>query len=346
MAEGTVKLILSWLPEDAFLEFGLAAADYPLSLAALMERLFPPDEADQSAIEADFDLSDNPDLSEIYGNFLPVFAQLRIGLCVLSIHDERGCPVSPDAPVAELVQPDARTGPAESPQLTLTLSPEYSPLEYAAQLGRESGEPQFLLWLQVCTAIYFVDKHAQSLPHPDNLDARDPLLPVVVEMCRLDLVDFAADTGEVCITPRGRQFIGSLIAETEPYIDQYDRFNDVFWDDDARSVEFDTGFGDDLRAAVYLSEGMDPLRTVFLLMLYDGSLDAYTNSWRELIGDSRFFDDVLEPVVNRVPVSGEILEAIIDAGFELLEREAEEMREERVNLRVASRLSDLPTNQV
>ena len=80
------------------------------------------------------------------------------------------------------------------------------------------------------------------------------------------------------ITPAGRRFIGALLSETEACIDRFDVFKDVLWDSDTGSAEFDTGYGEDLRVQIFIAEGLDPARTVFLLRLYDGTLDEFAST--------------------------------------------------------------------
>ena len=64
-------------------------------------------------------------------------------------------------------------------------------------------------------------------------------------------------------------------------------------------MEFGTGRGVDLRVEAFMAEGLDPIRTVFLLRLYDGTLDARLRDWAEVIESEDFYEAVLEPVVNR-----------------------------------------------
>ena len=50
---------------------------------------------------------------------------------------------------------------------------------------------------------------------------------------------------------------------------------------------------------MFLAEGLDASRTVFLLHLYDGTLDDAVSTWESLIDDESFFDSILEPVVSQ-----------------------------------------------
>jgi hypothetical protein len=78
---------------------------------------------------------------------------------------------------------------------------------------------------------------------------------------------------------------------------------------------------------VFIAEGLDPIRTVFLLRLYDGTLDIFSSTWRERIKDENFFDEILEPVVNRQNVDEALLDRIIGAGYVYLEERHQAARE-------------------
>ncbi len=111
------------------------------------------------------------------------------------------------------------------------------------------------------------------------------------------------------------------------YIDLYDHFKDTVFGEGVETVEFDTGQGADLRVPVFIAEGLDPIRTVFLLRMYDGTLDAFASTWQESINDESFFDSILEPVVNRQGVDEALIDQIIGAGYVYLEERHQAARE-------------------
>ena len=117
-----------------------------------------------------------------------------------------------------------------------------------------------------------------------------------------------------------------MIGETESYIDQYDIFSDVLYDLETQSARFATGNGEDLRAQVYESEGIDPIRAVFLLRLYDGSLDGYPVDWSEKIMSGDILEELLAPVLDHPALAESDLEWLIEAGFAEQEERSEEAR--------------------
>ncbi len=120
-----------------------------------------------------------------------------------------------------------------------------------------------------------------------------------------------------------------MIAETESYIDYFDVFKAVRYDADAQTIDFDVPGGEDLRAQVFEEEGLDAIRVVFLLRLYDGTLDAYADCWRERIHTERLFNDILRPVLDHQRADDALLGSIIESGFAHNEERAEQARERR-----------------
>ena len=139
----------------------------------------------------------------------------------------------------------------------------------------------------------------------------------------------AAGTGNQVyeITEIGRDYLGHLIRETESYIRHYDVFRDVLIDTSEDAVDFETGEGLDLRVQVYDHEGMDLVRVVFLIRMYDGTFDALKESWQDDIADEAFFNDILLPVLDHDIVDNETIEQVIESGRAYIEERAESEKE-------------------
>ena len=67
---------------------------------------------------------------------------------------------------------------------------------------------------------------------------------------------------------------------------------------------------------VFVAEGIDAHRAVFLLRMYDGTLDSFEESWLGRIEDEGFFDMLLEPAIDFGLVAEEELDRVIEAGYE------------------------------
>ena len=316
----TISLRLAGLPADAVLEVLLPRKAVDVGRGELLDWVFPVDEGGQSRIQESFNLEENPDLPEIYESFLMVVEQSRAGLCRIELTEQSPCDAS------------------------VLLTPVYDALGYAAEQGYDAGEPDLLEWLQLCAAIYFLDRHEVPLPATESLDDGDGLKDVIGRILSLGLAGPSESREASEITAEGRRFIGRLLAETETYIDRYDIFKDVVWDEEVGQALFDTGHGDDLRVETFIVEAVDPVRAVFLLRLYDGTLDEYVEDWEKLVGSREFYNRILEPVVDRSVTPPDLLDEIVDQGLSLLE-DARQMEAEReVNERIARRVGDVPDN--
>ena len=246
------------------------------TVAGLLDRVFPVGDEERREIADRFDRRGNPDLPDIFAVFLAALEEWRDWRCALEVSvGRRG--VELDAPVRDLL-PEG----AGAPLLSLRLEQRYRPLEYAVRHGFWPDRSELLDWLRSLALLYFLDKHEVRLEVQPSRPSGPSLARALDALRSQELVapelsgdseGVPADEGAgsaLAITPEGRSFIARLLAETESYIDLYDHFQDVLADPDGEAVEFGTGRGVDLRVQAYLTDGLDPIRTVFLLRLYDG----------------------------------------------------------------------------
>ena len=325
------------------------------SLSQLLDGVFPSEEAARPEVTERFDLRANPDLPEIYAVFLAVCNEWRDWRCALRLSVD-GSEVSLDSPASALVES------AEDSSLWLHLEQRYSPLEYTVRHSLWESRDGLLDWMRSLTALYFLDKHEVSI-EAGGANAVGPGLHRALDSLQEQGLVAPAETGELApgdtlgdtsgdtsgdtpgdlpedipkgdlpegipslaITPQGRRFIAGLLEETESCIELYDHYQDVLADPGRDSVEFGTVRGVDLRVQVFLAEELDPVRTVFLLRLYDGTLDARLRDWEAVIELDDFYEAVLEPVVNRDSVAPEEMERVIEFGYVWLDERQERER--------------------
>ena len=313
------------------------------TVAGLLDRVFPPDEDRRREIADRFDLQDNPDLLDIYAVFLAVCEEWRDWRCELEVSQERS-PVELDTPVPGLL-----AGGEDRPALSLRLEQHYRPLEYAVRHGFWEDRLELLDWLRSLALLYFIDKHEVSLElHPAR--PYGPALGRALDTLRRQNLVAASPTSDgecpgddgpegqgLAVTPEGRSFIARLLNETESSIDQYDHYQDTLADPERDVVEFGTGRGIDLRVQMFLAEGLDPVRTVFLLRLYDGTLDARLSGWQAAMESEEWFEGILEPVVNRYGISPAEAEWVLEHGEAWLEQLREEQRRAESDRRLLRR---------
>ena len=307
------------------------------SVSVLLDRVFPADEEGRREIASLFDLRANPDLPDIYAVLLAVCEEWRDWRCALRVSSADDESVELDAAVSRLISP----GPDDSPLLSLRLEQQYRALEYAVRRGFWGSRQELLEWLRSLTALYFLDKHEVPLDAAGTPPAAAPGLASALESLQSRGLISSQDAADVprqdaapeepprfVITAEGRRFIAGLLTETESYIDLYDHFQDTAIDLDRDLAEFGTGRGVDLRVQAFLAEGIDPVRTVFLLRLYDGTLDSRLRDWMEVMESEEFYEAVLEPVVNRHSADPAAMELAVESGYAWLEERQEQARRE------------------
>ena len=326
------------------------------SVAQLLDRVFPPDEGSRRLVSKRFDLRANPDLPEIYAVLLAVCDEWRDWRCALAVSAQRE-PVELSAPVSGLitagpelvegqsVHPSASSGQTDC--LFLRLEQEYRAVEYAVRHGFRASRDELLGWMRSLVALYFLDKH-EVLLHPGSLPFPGPALrEALASLQSQGLIavptpennplpggegwgeGVLGDDAPYAITPEGRRFIAGLLTETESYIDQYDHYRDALADPEGELVEFGTGRGVDLRVEAFLAEELDPSRTVFLLRLYDGTLDSRLRDWMEAMEAEDLFEGLLEPVVNRHSLAPGVMLEVMEQGHAWLEEQREQARREQ-----------------
>jgi len=329
-------------PEDT-LQVLLPAEYAGLQVGELVEAVFPDDEQHRSLVEAMFDLRENPDLPEIYSVILDAFSQWRLGHCSLKFAGNSGAQIESSDPVGKhLKNPEGRpeNGPSYT-KLEIAIEQEYRALDYAVEHGSWESKEELLEWLQSLTLLYYLDKHECRLPAAPMVEVDQHLDSIAAVLTSQSIIAFSEEPGLFTITEVGRQTLGRLLTETESYIGRFDVFKDVACYQDAGVVEFETGRGEDLRVQVFLAEGLDPVRVVFLLRLYDGTFDEFLPTWRQLILRPEFFDQILEPVVNHCQVDESLIGWIIESGYAYFEEREDTVREQRSRREILERLRAL-----
>ena len=245
----------------------------------------------------------NLDTSEIYKAFTDIFNSWSRGLCNLSIDtgDYNNVPIV--TPINDILLSPV------SVNESIILKQTFDPLEWYRSENEDFD--QLMEWLKISTLLYVIDK---------KLDESNPNWYKSITSLMNDIhpneVTIKTQQGKLEITTTGRQLLGSMIEETESYIEAYDIFKDVIYDPEMLSARFGTGHGDDLRVQVYESEGLNSVRTVFMLMLYDGTLELALTSMTDFSLSTIFFNNLLVPVLDRVIVEDSDIDWIIEAGFE------------------------------
>ena len=316
------------------------------TVAELLAFTFPAGDVERRPLASMFDLRANPDLPEIYAVFLDAFDAWRQGRCVLSFSSGDGLVLDLSGLVSDQLEAalGGRADPLSSekdksggrltyPGPQVHVEQRYSAVDHAPQMGVWRNKEELLEWLQSLTVLYFLDKHGAEIPTSMAADAGSPLKTATDALLSQGLIAIPLDDSMFAISAKGRGHIGRLLTETESYIDRYDHFKDtlVYWDQcsqhedelDPEAIRFGTGQGVDLRVQVFGAEGLDPIRTVFLLRLYDGTMDEFVSTWQGLMRVESFFDAILEPVLDRSEADEAVIGRIVESGYAYLEERAE-----------------------
>ncbi len=288
-----------------------------LSLRELFSRVFPGDPSLQQLFLERLDISGNPDLPDMYEALIDIFVKEQLGLCAVDTYVNHGPKLDDSAAI------DQRLNKNDTPPvLDLVLEQRFSAIDYAVRRGDFADQEDALAWMRSRVLLYFLDTPDYALLSDPVDDADAALLPIAQTLVEEGLIERPAKPGPFEITELGHETLHEMTAEVENVLERYEVFGDVLYDPETGECVFGTGAGIDLRIPVYEAEDLSPVRAVLLVELCDGELAQMTDDWRTAIHDREFFDALLLPVVERPLVDSEHLDAIIDAGFEFMERQA------------------------
>ena len=307
-----LRITLGDMPlEDAFEVETPFPAD--ITLGSLIDATFPPDPCDQRQVKRLLDARANPDLPDMYDALLELLDHWRERRCDLRFYVNHGVELTLDGHIGGWV---AERGGAPA-LLDLVMEQLPTPLEYAVHQGHADDSGAVLRWLEETAVLFFLwrGSAAERLCEAGEDTLTDTLH-------RLEHQGYVSTLGgKAEVSPEGDQHMGQLIAEAESYVDRYDLFSDVLPGAAPGPHRFGTGRGIDLRVHVYEAEGVDPLRAVFLLRIYDSSLEeAAGESWMRAATDPDFFRDILAPVTDSEDIDPHVLDAVIDDGFAMMEQ--------------------------
>ena len=314
--------------EDAFW-VKLQPAYVESHLGEFLDNIFSGNRREQAKVRSWLDVQENPDLPDMYTELLEIFAEWRNGKCTLHFFANQGPEIKLtdrlDDHLSLMQSPVHRI--EESPLFDLVIEQKLDVLDYLANAGYFKDKQTMMEFMQTNMLMYFLDKHGYKLSVSPIAETDKDLLPIAKKLQSAKLITTSDLQETYAITEEGRQAISRTIAETESYIDQYDVFKDVFYDAESGALEFETGRGKDLRVQMYEHEDLDPVRIVFLLRLYDSTFDEVQATWRDSIHSEQFFGELLSPVMNAERMEEEMIEPVLEAGYNYSEERFDADRE-------------------
>jgi hypothetical protein len=311
-----VRITLGDMPDEDAFRIVVPHSMTSVTIGDLLDGLFPVSETGARRILDMLDTRANPDLPEMYRDLANMFEGWRAGTSRIDVKSSNGdtLSLSDQSSTGLAPTPSTSDSPGPRPVIQLIVEHRFLPLD---AYGRNGGNrTELLAWMRGCVLVYFLDKHHSRLT-VESAGQPDSHILMAAGILHAQGLITPSPTEEIYeITPAGRTYIGHLMRETESYIREFDVFSDAIPGNRVRPGEFGTGRGMDLRVPVFLAEGIDAHRAVFLLRMYDGTLDSFEASWRSRIEDEDFFDLLLEPALDFGRVTEEELDRVIEAGYE------------------------------
>ena len=310
-------------------------------LGEFLDIAFPRSKRQQTKISSLLDTKENPDLPDMYVALLEMVSEWREGKCSLEFFINQGPEIKLtdrlDDHLSLMQSPEHRI--SETALLDLVIDQKLDVMDYLSNEGYIKNKQTTIEFMQANILMYFLDKLKYRIPVAPIDDIDKNLSPIARKLQSANLIEPSDLEPVFEISEEGKLAIGKTIGETESYIDQYDIFKDVLFDANTGSLEFGTGRGKDLRVQVYDAEDLDSVRVVFLLQLYDSTIDNLSHDWRESILSEELFGEILSPIMNAEYADDDIFQMILGAGFNSNERRTEANMNEVSQQEIIDRLN-------
>jgi len=311
--------------ETAFWETVPSGAE-GLTLRQLIQQyLLGESREDRERITANLDTVSNPDLPSLYLAVRRAFDDMQKGKAIVRFHINKGqADINLDEPVLR--------------HFSRAYSQEYS-LDYrlvdlvlqVADVPRISipaaKQTEQTRELRLILLLYLMDRYGQDFVFEgQDLDAtgieRVADWAVMEGWLDLSAKDVRGEYKPVYSrTESGNKLLRALVRETDDLIKDYDQFGDVTLTEEP--PRFHTGRGEDLRAWVYESANLDPVRSVFLINIENG---IYDRTWRQVFRDDAFYRDLITIAGAECPVTPQKLDRVLRAGKQWAAERSDETR--------------------
>ena len=301
------------LPEDAA---GISIEDM------LAKYVLPEGEEGRTAIKKNLALDPNPDLLEIYDNLIWIYEQAEAGDFTISYHINNGASDIPPSDPVSLHQQTCETDSGNLYHLLDLVLEVYDNIDPFSGMTDEQKEAM-IRDFESLIVLYLMDRFGYQ-PETQKTDRLSSILQYLSSE-EIGLIHFEEIWS---ITSAGYEFLGRIIDEVEFYIDNYDIFGDVYIK--GTDIIFGTDHGENLIVPVFMREGIDPYKALFIAALYLGNLD-------DLIADltTTPTEHLFRELFSLIPhsptaeeIGAELLDRIIREGKLIIEKR--QLREQRL----------------
>lgn len=229
-----------------------------------------------------------------------------------------GRELSPDAPLAGAFSPVERDGMRYQRCEVVVSAPGMAPARPIPAPAEARSEEEAMRDYALMLLVHQIGRGYALDVTRDYPD----LGAVIEEAERRQYLEIDVATASYKLTPAGKRQHETWMSEAQDLIRKYDIYADVAIDS-AGQARFDTGAGEDLRAAVFDLAGVDPFRARFLLGLSDGEWDAMPD-WTMRCTEPDWYAEVFGPVESAVGVDDvgrDRLIRVVDQAQEVLRRD-------------------------
>lgn len=279
-------------------------------------------EEDRATVKQKLAHDSNPDLLDIYNSLLWLFNQAESGNIIFSYHINNGASdISPSDSVS-IHQQIHQTSTGNSYNLLDLVLEVYDNLDPFSGMTDDQKEP-ILRDFNALLILYYMDRFGYQ---PETKEPESNQYSSALEYLASEDMGLIRFMEEWSITPAGYELLDNVIDEAEFYIDNYDIYGDVYIKG-TTVIRFGTEYGENLIVPVFIREGIDPYRALFIAALYLGNLDHLIAALDASLSEETFVE-LFSLIAHSPDIRADILNRVIHEGKLSIERR--QLREKRL----------------
>jgi len=272
-------------------------------------------EEEKTALRRRLATEPNPDLLEIYDELVYIFQKDEDNEAILTYHINNGASGIQKTDYISMHQQICHTNSSPNDSynlldLVLEINISFDPFSSL----EDNQKYEMLQDYRRVFILYLMDKFDYQ-PEIASENEGTSNIGFIMDYLVSEDIGLAQFDNEYSITPKGYALLNKVITEAEFCVDNYDLYGDVYIKGDD-IIQFNTGHGLNMIVPIFLGEGIDPYRALFVTALYLGNLD-YLKSNLDMLFTQEPFIDVFRLLENPLTVEivgEEILERVMKKG--------------------------------
>lgn len=259
-----------------------------LSLEKIIEKYIIYKSDESQNFKEYFSRYQNPDLADIIAELGNIYEKQKAGKIGIKYHINNGnSNIQPNDPIYLYQQFHVTDDQTRVYKLLDIVIETYNKIDPFHLVTKEQKNAMLDDFRQVFL-LYSLDKFGH-FPDINNIqpEIAKKIYTILNKLSSNELGLIQSNDNDWQVSYKGYELIRNILDEVEFYIDNFDIFGDVYIKN-FEDILFNTGYGNNLIIPVFLREGINPYRALFLSAIYFGNLDELLSDVSKLFSDDIF----------------------------------------------------------